>query len=132
MKTVFEPSNSLEGYMLQDLLKQRGIDSRLDGAHLQGGVGELPASGLVRLVVSEEDFVAARAVIDDWESAHVTDPIPAPARRVPMGFAGALAACWWALPRHTPTFVFPRQTMASITTATARSTSGGSCLRPGR
>jgi hypothetical protein len=91
MKTVFEPSNSLEGYMLQDLLKQRGIDSRLDGAHLQGGVGELPASGLVRLVVSEEDFTAARAVIDDWESAHVTDPIPAPARRVSTGFAGALA-----------------------------------------
>ena len=90
MKTVFEPSNSLEGYMLQDLLKQRGIDSRLDGAHLQGGVGELPASGLVRLVVSEEDFSAARAVIDDWESVHVTDPIPAPARRVSTGFAGAL------------------------------------------
>ena len=89
MKTVFEPSNSLEGYMLQDLLKQRGIDSRLDGAHLQGGVGELPASGLVRLVVSEEDFRAARAVIDDWESS-VTDPIPAPARRVSTGFAGAL------------------------------------------
>ena len=66
MKTVFEPSNSLEGYMLQDLLKQRGIDSRLDGAHLQGGVGELPASGLVRLVVAEEDFRAARAVIDDY------------------------------------------------------------------
>jgi hypothetical protein len=90
MKTVFEPSNSLEGYMLQDLLKQRGIDSRLDGAHLQGGVGELPASGLVRLVVSEEDFRAARAVIDDWESTSVTDPIPAPARRVSTGFAGAL------------------------------------------
>ena len=90
MKTVFEPSNSLEGYMLQDLLKQRGIDSRLDGAHLQGGVGELPASGLVRLVVAEEDFRAARAVIDDWESASVKDPIPAPARRVPTGFAGAL------------------------------------------
>ena len=90
MKTVFEPSNSLEGCMLQDLLKQRGIDSRLDGAHLQGGVGELPASGLVRLVVSEEDFGAARAVIDDWESAHVTDPIPAPARRVSTGFAGGL------------------------------------------
>jgi hypothetical protein len=119
MKTVFEPSNSLEGYMLQDLLKQRGIDSRLDGAHLQGGVGELPASGLVRLVVSEEDFTAARAVIDDWESAHVTDPIPAP-------------ACWWALPRHTPTFAFLRQTRASITTATARWTSVGLCLRPGR
>lgn len=90
MKTVFEPSNSLEGYMLQDLLKQRGIDSRLDGAHLQGGVGELPASGLVRLVVSEEDFRAARAVIDDWESTNVTDPIPPTRRRVSTGFAGAL------------------------------------------
>jgi hypothetical protein len=32
MRTVFEPLHALEGHMLQDLLKQRGISSRVDGA----------------------------------------------------------------------------------------------------
>ncbi len=74
MKTVFEPSNALEGHMLQDVLRQRGIDSRLDGAHLQSGVGELPAIGLVRLLVDEKDYKAARAVIEEWDSSVVHDP----------------------------------------------------------
>jgi tetrahydromethanopterin S-methyltransferase subunit G len=79
MKTVFEPSNALEGHMIQDLLKQRGISSRLDGAGLQGAVGELPAIGLVRLVVEDDDFQAARAVIDDWERSSAPDPVATPA-----------------------------------------------------
>jgi hypothetical protein len=78
MRTVFEPSNALEGHMLQDLLQQRGISSRLDGAQLQGGVGELPAAGLVRLVVDDEDYELARSVVDDWESVVGPDPVPAP------------------------------------------------------
>jgi hypothetical protein len=90
MKTVFEPSNALEGHMIQDLLKQRGISSRLDGAGLQGAVGELPAIGLVRLVVEEEDFQAARAVIDDWEkSAAPVAPSP-PAQTRSGAFAAGL------------------------------------------
>jgi hypothetical protein len=90
MKTVFEPSNALEGHMLQDLLKQQGISARLDGAGLQSGVGELPAIGLVRLVVDDEDYVAARRVIDDWETSAVADPIPT-APRQPLGaLVGAL------------------------------------------
>jgi hypothetical protein len=90
MKTVFEPSNALEGHMLQDLLKQRGIEARLDGAQLQGGVGELPVSGFVRLVVSDEDFAAARAVIDEWEATSVPDPIAAPPGGFPKVLLGTL------------------------------------------
>jgi YD repeat-containing protein len=90
MKTVFEPSNSLEGHMLQDLLKQRGIAARLDGAGLQSAVGELPTMGLVRLVVDDSDFEAARAVIDDWEATAVSDPIPAPGRQRTGALTGGL------------------------------------------
>jgi hypothetical protein len=92
MRTVFEPSNALEGHMLQDLLRQRGIASRVDGAQLQGGVGELPVSGFVRLVVDDSDFDAARAVIDEWESTTTADPIqlPTPRRRVSKAWLGAL------------------------------------------
>lgn len=89
MRTVCEPSNSLEGHMLQDLLKQRGISARLDGAGLQSGVGELPAIGLIRLLVADDDYQAARAVIEEWEKAAVPDP-PSIRPRRPMGaVAGA-------------------------------------------
>jgi len=70
--------------MLQDLLRQRGISARLEGAGLQSAVGELPTIGLVRLVVEDGDFSAARAVIDEWEATSVPDPISAPAKQ-PMG-----------------------------------------------
>lgn len=89
MKVIFEPSNSLEGHMLQELLRQRGISSRLEGAGLQGAVGELPAIGLVRLVVEDEDFGAARAVVDEWESTSVADPTPSPPRQRVGAVAGA-------------------------------------------
>jgi Putative prokaryotic signal transducing protein len=90
MRTVCEPANSLEGHMLQDLLRQRGISARLEGAGLQSGVGELPAIGLVRLVVDDADFVAARAVIDEWEKASVPDRISAPSRQRVGGLVGGV------------------------------------------
>jgi hypothetical protein len=87
---VCEPSNALEGHMLQDLLQQRGITARLEGAGLQGAAGELPVTGLVRLVVKDDDFAEARAVIDEWEKIAVADPIRPPLRRPAGAFSGAL------------------------------------------
>ncbi len=78
MKTLYEPSNALEAHMLHDLLQQEGIPSRVDGAYLQGAVGELPASGLVRLVVEDNDYEQARAVILRWEATEVPNPTPPP------------------------------------------------------
>jgi len=75
--------------MLHDLLRQRGIPSRLEGAGLQGAVGELPAIGLVRLVVDDDDFAAARAVVDEWESTPVPDSVPAPPKQRVGAAAGA-------------------------------------------
>jgi hypothetical protein len=90
VKTLYEASNSLEAQMLHDLLLQEGISTRVNGAYLQGGVGELPASGLVRLVVEAEDYERARAVIQRWEATEVHDPTPAPAQRQNNGFAALL------------------------------------------
>lgn len=114
MKTVCEPSNPLEGHMLLDLLKQRGIEARLEGAGLHGAAGELPLAGLVRLRVEEEDYAAARAVIDEWDRTQVVDPIQAPPRRAAGPLSGILiglvagaaigaAAAWayWQVPIRT-------------------------------
>jgi hypothetical protein len=93
MKTLYEPSNVLEAHMLHDLLKQEGIFSRVDGAYLQGGVGELPAAGFVRLVVEDADYERARSVIQRWEATEVSEPsaVPGkPSNAFTAGLAGLL------------------------------------------
>lgn len=69
MKTIYEASNALEAHMILDLLQQQGFKGRVDGEFLQGGVGELPAAGLVRVMVAEEDYAGAREVVEKWDSA---------------------------------------------------------------
>ncbi|OYW32555.1 MAG: hypothetical protein B7Z51_03040, partial [Methyloversatilis sp. 12-65-5] len=40
---------------------------------LQGGMGELPAAGLVRLMVDDHHYSAGRAVIERWEASTAGD-----------------------------------------------------------
>lgn len=82
MKTLYEASNAIEAHMLVDLLRQEDIDAHIHGAALQGAMGEVPAAGLVRLVVDEESYAAARVVIDRWERTEVQPAPPSkPASR---------------------------------------------------
>jgi antitoxin component YwqK of YwqJK toxin-antitoxin module len=75
MKTLYEASNAAEAHMLVDLLQQQGIKSQVLGEHLQGAVGGLPAMGLVRVVVDDDqNFLAAREVIAQWEATEVQQP----------------------------------------------------------
>lgn len=93
-RTVYEAANAVEAQMLQDLLKQDGIATRIDGAFLQGAVGELQAGGLVRLVVEDDDDHArARAVIEQWERAEPDAPSASSTPSAPRRGGRAL----WAL-----------------------------------
>ena len=69
MKTVYQAANAVEAHMLCDLLKQEGIVAHIHGEALQGAIGELPAAGLVRLVVEEPDYAEARELIERWDAA---------------------------------------------------------------
>jgi hypothetical protein len=69
MRTLYEASNAVEAHMLVDLLKQEGLTAEIHGEYLQGGVGHLPANGLVRLVIDESEYAEARAVVERWDSA---------------------------------------------------------------
>ncbi len=69
MKTAYEASSNIEAHLVMHQLQQAGIDARIEGEYLQGGIGELPAIGNVRVVVDERDWAEARAVIADWEAA---------------------------------------------------------------
>lgn len=94
MRTVYEAANAVEAHMLVDLLKQEGITAVIHGAHLQGAVGELPAGGLVRVVVDEGDFEAARKVVMRWEATEpeaARPPRPVKSGRGVLGLLAGLA-----------------------------------------
>lgn len=71
MKSVYEASTSLDAHMILNLLVQEGIEGRVDGGYLPGGVGELQAINLVRVMVDEADYERAAQVIKNWEAIEV-------------------------------------------------------------
>jgi hypothetical protein len=73
MKTLYQAANAVEAHMLVDYLKQEGLSAQVLGEHLQGAVGELPAAGLVRLVIEDEQYEAAREAIGRWEAVQPAD-----------------------------------------------------------
>jgi hypothetical protein len=75
MQTVYEAANAAEAHMIADLLRQEGVVAHVRGEHLQGALGELPAAGLVRLEVHEEDHARARDFITRWEAAQPPEPL---------------------------------------------------------
>lgn len=69
MLTVLHALNSIEANLVKGLLESEGITSHIHGEFLQGGVGELPADNLIRVVVNDSDYEKARAIIEDWREA---------------------------------------------------------------
>ena len=79
MKCVFEASSGLEAHMISNLLQQDGIETRIDGEFLQGGVGELQAMGFIRVLVDDADFTNAQQIIETWDANQtVAEKTPAP------------------------------------------------------
>ena len=73
MRLIYEAANSLEAHMILNLFEQAGLSGRVEGEYLQGAMGELPASGLVKVMISDEDYLAAREILSEWDrqqSAH--------------------------------------------------------------
>jgi hypothetical protein len=86
MKVLYEAGNNVEAHMILDLLKQEGLRGRIDGAYLQGGMGELPAAGLIRVLVEEEDYARAKEIVVAWDTAQPA--IAAPPAAVPVKRGG--------------------------------------------
>ena len=68
MKCVYDASTSLEAYMVLNMLEVEGIAGRVDGEHLQGGVGELQAIGVARVMVNTVDYELAKKLIREWDA----------------------------------------------------------------
>ena len=72
MKTVLHALDPIEAHLIKGLLTSEGITSTVLGEFLQGGVGELPANGLIRVVVSDTDYDHAANIIESWKQAKLT------------------------------------------------------------
>lgn len=69
MITIYNASNSIEAYLIKNLLEQQEIPAYVFGDYLQGGVGEIPAIGLVTVNVADADYIKAKVVVDAWDSS---------------------------------------------------------------
>lgn len=65
--SVFRGSDYIQAQLLAGLMRQAGIDVFLQGALLQGGLGELPAMGHLSILVDESDRTAAQLLIAAYE-----------------------------------------------------------------
>ncbi|MGD2137473.1 MAG: DUF2007 domain-containing protein [Gammaproteobacteria bacterium] len=93
MKSVYECSTALDAHMILNLLEQEGIRGRVDGEYLPGGVGELQAINLVRVMVDEADYERAGQVIREWEAIRVEEEeksAPAPGYGLSLFFLGLI------------------------------------------
>jgi len=104
MKCVYEASSSLDGHMILNLLEQQHISGRIEGEYLQGGIGDLQAMGLVRVMVDEKDYEQARQIISEWDAIQPPIEEPRPesnaAGSTQLFFAGVIlgaALMYWLM-----------------------------------
>jgi hypothetical protein len=67
MLSVYRSSDYIEAQLLAGLLREHGIEVFLQGALMHGGIGELPATGHLSIMVNDQDRVAAERVIQMYE-----------------------------------------------------------------
>ncbi|WP_456380541.1 putative signal transducing protein [Thiolapillus sp.] len=65
MIPVFHALNTIEAHTIKIHLIGNGIEARVAGDYLQGAIGELPAVGMVRVLVAEADEVRAKKLIQE-------------------------------------------------------------------
>ena len=70
---VYNASNSIEAYLIKNLLEQQEIVAYVFGDYLQGGVGEIPAIGLVTVNVSDSDYTRAKEIVDEWDASVIVE-----------------------------------------------------------
>ena len=84
MQRIYEPQDLLEAELLLGMLASEGVEAHLAGRHLLGAVGELPALGLLGLLLEDEEAERARRLIAAYNAAA---PLPG---EEPDGFPGVL------------------------------------------
>ncbi len=69
MQRIYEPQDVMEGELLLGMLASEGIEAYLTGQHLAGAVGELPACGLLGVMVEDAQAHRAQQLIAAYNAA---------------------------------------------------------------
>jgi hypothetical protein len=64
MRTVYAAATLIDAHLVRHALEQAGIPAFVRGEALVGGIGELPAVGLVSVAVPDGAWEQARDVVD--------------------------------------------------------------------
>ena len=67
MKSVYRGSDYFEAQLLTGMMEQAGLQVFLQGAALQGAMGEVPAMGHLSIIVNDADQERAVEIIDAYE-----------------------------------------------------------------
>lgn len=68
MTKIYSAQNAIDAHIVKGMLEQQGIQARVNGEYLQGGIGELPLIDLVTVSVAEEDYEKALEVLRKYEN----------------------------------------------------------------
>lgn len=80
MRVVYEAGQLFDAYLVRHALENAGIPVFVRGESLVGGIGELPASGLLAVCVPEAAWTEARAIVEALVEALDLGTGEAPAR----------------------------------------------------
>ncbi len=64
MRTVYDAANLMDAHLVRHALEHAGIPAFVRGEALVGGIGDLPAYGLVSVAVPESAWEKARGVVE--------------------------------------------------------------------
>lgn len=74
MQIVYRAENIFDANLVKNALEQAGIPSHIGGQFLTGGLGELPVSGLVTVMVAKIDVERAQSIADEIDAALRIEP----------------------------------------------------------
>ena len=75
LRLIYQASNNVDAHMVLNMLESHGLTGQIEGEYLQGGVGELQATGLVKVMIADHDYEKAREVLQEWERAQISSKI---------------------------------------------------------
>lgn len=77
MQCVFQANHSVEARLVADLLAQQDLQPTVEGEMLEIAAGEVPAIGLVRVLVPDRQSERAEAIVRDFEKSRSDSSAPA-------------------------------------------------------
>lgn len=81
MKLIYKASDINEANIVSGMLRANGIEAHVGGYYLQGGIGDLAATGFANIHVADEDVELAKTLIAEYESASIVHNVSAEKRR---------------------------------------------------